>query len=209
MIRTLYTITVHNKLFDGAIDHECTPSNVNCWYKGDEYKKSLKLASEYSDNDVIKVCKSGISRDFYQWSAVEYLDDNVIGCEIKIFDPLERFERIKNLAKRAHLFYIELAKHTHLYKYDLIAYIAGKREVLGECMRGDHFITVYRYASIAFGDFTAYEKEGYLWLPEKFEDYGIDPNELVTEIDTGTKFWKISSKTSQETRLLYEIFQNN
>lgn len=48
---------IRNKLFDGAVDRECMPSNVNCWYKGDEYKKSIKLASEYSDNDVIKVCK--------------------------------------------------------------------------------------------------------------------------------------------------------
>lgn len=50
MIRTLYTITVRNKLFDGAVDRECMPDNVNCWYKGDEYKKSMHLYEIFQNN---------------------------------------------------------------------------------------------------------------------------------------------------------------
>ena len=171
MSTVLYTVTSRDTLYDGCCDQEDLRFDADCWYEGDDREKSLKTAREVSD-DIIEICKHGISRDVYEWSAIEYEDDIVVGCEIKIFDPLDRFKRIKELAKRAHA-----------CKCNFISYIVGERELIGEFMRNNHWLDVYRYTDTAFGDFTAYDEEGNLWLPQTFDDYGTDPNEIVLAVD--------------------------
>ncbi len=51
---------------------------------------------------------------------------------------------------------------------------------------------LYRYTDTALGDFTAYEEEGNLWLPE----------------NDGVTFWQDWMTDDHEARLLYKIFQN-
>ena len=77
----------------------------------------------------------------------------------------------------------------HTCKCDLISYIVGTREQIGEFMRGNHVCYLYRYEDTVFGDFTAYEENGTLWLPENFCDYGIlKPDELMLAMDEGVTF---------------------
>lgn len=200
MSHMLYTVTSRDTLFDGCCNQEDLRFDADCWYEGDDREKSLKTAREVSD-DVIEIGKHGISRDVYEWSAIEYEDDIAVNCEIKIFDPLDRFKRIKELAKRAYLF-------SH-HGYDLISYIVGERELIGEFMRNNHWLDVYRYTNTAFGDFTAYDEEGNLWLPHTFDDYGTNFNEIALAVDNVNKFWQDWQTDNPEARLLYKIFQNN
>lgn len=201
MSTVLYTVTSRDTLYNGYCDQEDLRFDADCWYEGSDRKKSLKTALEASD-DVIKICKHGISRNVYEWSAIEYEDEIAINCEIKIFDPLDRFKRIKELAKHAYLF--------SRYGYDLISYIVGERELIEEFMRNNHWLNMYRYTNTAFGDFTAYEEEGNLWLPENFCDYGIlNPDELMLAMGEGVTFWQDWQTDDPEARLIYKIFQNN
>lgn len=197
MSTVLYTVTSRDTLFDGYCDQEDLRFDADCWYKGDDREKSLRTAHEVSD-DEIRICRHGISRDVYEWSAIEYEDGIVIGCEIKIFDPLDRFKRIK-----------ELAKCAHARKCNFIPYIVGERELIGEFMRDGHRLDVYRYTDTAFGDFTACDEDGSIWLPENFDDYGTDPNEIALSVADGTKFWQDRQTDDSEARLLYKIFQDN
>lgn len=200
MSRIIYSVTSRETLFNGYCDQEDMRFDADCWYEGDDREKSLEIARKYSDDGVIEVGKHGISRDVYEWSEIEYEDDVVVGADIKVFDPLDRFKRIKELAKRAYLF----SRHG----YDLISYIVGERELLGKFMRNSQWLSVYRYKNTAFGNFTAYEEERNLWLPETFDDYGTNPNDIALAVD-GSKFWQDWQTTDPETRLLYKIFQNN
>ena len=210
MPRMLYEVCSRNILFDGANDIEDMRRDADYRYEGDDREKSLDLAQKYSD-DVIEVVRNGISRDVYQWNALEVEGNEIVGCEIKIFDPLDRFKGIKKIAKRAHLFNVEMAKFTRRYDYDLISYIVGKRELIGNgaCKRNDHWIDLYRYESLAFGDFTAYEVNGHLWLPEGFNDYGImSPDELLLAMNEGARFWMDWQVDDPEMKLIYRVFKN-
>lgn len=199
MSTVLYTVTSQETLFDGCCDQEDLRFDADCWYKGDDREKSIDLARRYSD-DVIEVRKRGISRDVYQWSALEIEDDVVIGCEIEIFDPLDRFKRTK-----------ELAKCAHACNRDLISYIVGKRELIvnGVFRYNDNWIDMYRYEDTAFGDFTAYEDNGCLWLPEGFNDYAImNPDVLLLAMAEGVTFWTDYQIDDPEMKLMYRIFKN-
>ena len=172
-----------------------------CWYKNDNRKESLKVARKYSDYDTIHVWRAGIMRNVYQWSALEIENDEVIGCEVKIFDPLNRFKRTKEIAKYARL------SSTH--GYDLISYFVGRHKIIGKFMHGIHDCYLYRYEDTAFGDFTAYEDDRGLWLPENFCDYGIlKPEELILAMDEGVTFWQDWQTNDRDERLFYKIFQN-
>lgn len=199
MPTTIYSVESRETLFDGIGDSEGSRMGADCRYKGDGREKSLELARNYSDDGAVEVCEGGISRDVYQWNAVEYSDDgDVIGCEVKIFDPLDKFEQIKDFAKCARL-----------HDRDLISYIVGERELIGEFNRGGRACGLYRYTDTAFGDFTAYEDEGGLWLPETFSDYAImAPDELMLMMNEGVTFWQDWQTDDPEARLLYKIFQN-
>ena len=118
----------------------------------------------------------------------------------------------KKIAKRAHLFNIEIAKYTRHYNYDLISYIVGKNELIGNgvCERNGHWIDLYRYETLAFGDFTAYKDNGHLWLPEGFNDYGIiNPDELQLAISEGVTFWTEHKIKDPEMKLMYRVFRNH
>lgn len=94
---------------------------------------------------------------------------------------------------------------------DLISYIVGTRELIGNgvCKYNDHWIDVYRYKTLAFGDFTAYEDNGHLWLPEDFNDYGImNPDELTLAMNEGVMFWTDYQIDDPEMKLMYRIFKN-
>lgn len=83
------------------------------------------------------------------------------------------------------------------------------RERIGGFTRGSHVCDLYRYTDTAFGDFTAYEEEGNLWIPENFSDYTIFTHaELMLAIDEGATFWQDWETDDPEARLLYKIFQN-
>ena len=211
MSRMLYRVTSSDNLFDGANDNIDLSKGPYYWYENDNRKESLETARKYSDADTIHVWRAGIMRNVYQWSALEIEGDEIIGCEVKIFDPLDRFKRIKKIAKRAHLYNIEIAKFTRHYDYDLISYIVGKRELIanGVQRHNNHWIDLYRYETLAFGDFTAYEDNGHLWLPEGFNDYGImNPDELILAMSEGVTFWTDRVTNNPDDRLLYKIFQN-
>lgn len=201
MSRMLYKVTSSNVLFNGTNNIMNMRKDLNYWYEGDDREKSLNLARKYSD-DVIKIYKNGISREVYQWSALELDDcDELVRCEVKIFDPLDRFERTKEIAKYAHLF----SRHG----YDLISYIVGKHRLIGKFMHGNHDCYLYRYENTAFGDFTAYKDNRGLWLPENFCDYGIlKPDELMLAMDEGVTFWQDWQTDDRDERLFYKIFQN-
>lgn len=206
-----YTVTSRDIIFNGENDFEDMRKDPFCWYESDNRKKSLEAARKYSNSDTIHVWRAGIMRNVYQWSALEIENDEIIGCEVKIFDPLDRFKRIKKIAERAHLFNVEIAKVTRHYDYDLISYIVGKRELIGNGVYeyNDHWIDLYRYKTLAFGDFTAYEDNGHLWLPENFTDYGImSPDELLLAMNEGVTFWTDRMTDNPDGRLLYKIFQN-
>lgn len=211
MSTVIYTVTSRNTIFNGESDIEDMRKDPLCWYESDNRKESLEVARKHSDVDTIHVWKAGVARNVYQWSALEIENDDVIDCEVKIFDSLDRFKRIKKIAKRAHLFNVEMAKFTRQYNYDLISYIVGKRELIGNgvCERNDHWIDLYRYETLAFGDFTAYEDNGHLWLPDNFTDYGImSPDELLLAMNEGDTFWQDSTTDNPDDRLLYKTFQN-
>lgn len=211
MSTVLYTITTQNKLFDGANDLMQLNRNEDCRYKGNNRKKSLELARRYADNDLIEVRKYGILHSAYKWSKIEYSNEHIISRETKIFDPLDRFERIKKIATRAHLFSVLIAKFKNNYDYDLISYIVGTRELIGNgvCKYNDHWIDLYRYKTSAFGDFTAYEDNGHLWLPEDFNDYGImNPDKLTLAMNEGVMFWTDYQIDDPEMKLMYRIFKN-
>ena len=202
MSHMLYDVTSREIIFKGDHDFENMCKDPFCWTECDDRDESLAIARKYSDNDTIHVWKAGIVRNVYQWSALEIEDDEVIGCEVKIFDPLNRFKKMREFAKCAHLF--------SRYGYDLISYIVGKRRLLSEFKRNDRWFNLYRYENTAFGDFTAYEEEGSLWLPETFSDYGImKPAELVLAMKEGVTFWQDWQTNDPEARLFYKIFQNN
>lgn len=198
MSTVIYSVTSRNTLFDGRYDLEDTHKDADCWYEGASREKSLGLARKYSD-DVIEISRGGISRDVYEWSEFEVENDEIVGCMVKIFDPLDRFKKIKNFAERARA-----------CNCDIISYIVGDRMWMGDFMRGDHVCDLYRYTNTALGDFTAYEEEGSLWLPETFSDYAImTPAELTLVMNEGVTFWQDWQTTDPEARLLYKIFQNN
>lgn len=198
MSTVLYTVNSREMLFNGKYDLEDLRKDADCWYEGDSREKSLELARKYSD-DVIEVRRDGISRDVYQWNEFEIEGDEIIGCMIKIFDPLDRFKTIKNFAERANA-----------CKCDVISYIVGDRNWMGDFERNGNVCDLYRYTDTAFGDFTAYEEEGNLWLPETFSDYAIlNPAELMLAVDEGVTFWQDWQTDNPEARLLYKIFQNN
>lgn len=199
MSRMLYKITSGNALFNGTDNITNMRKEPDRYrYEGDDREKSLDLARKYSD-DVIEIYKNGISREVYQWSALELNDcDEIVGYEVKIFDPLDRFKKIKKFAELAHS-----------GKCDIISYIVGDCEWMGDFMRGDRVCGLYRYTDTALGDFTAYEEEGALWLPENFSDYAIlNPDELMLAMDEGVTFWQDWETDDPEARLLYKIFQN-
>ena len=199
MSRMLYGVTGREIVFNGERDFENMNKAPFYWAECDDRDESLAIARKYSDDDKIYVWGAGILRNVYQWSALEIEDDEVIGCEVKIFDPLDRFESTKEIAKRAHA-----------CNCNLISYIIGKRRLLSEFKRNGHWLDLYRYEDTAFGDFTAYEEEGSLWLPETFSDYAImKPAELVTAMEEGATFWQDWQTADPEASLLYEIFQNN
>ena len=203
MSHVLYRVTSNDVLFNGNNNIVNRHKDLNYWYEGDDRKKSLDLVRKYSD-DVIEIYKNGISRDVYRWSAVELDDcDELVGYELKIFDPLDRFKLTKKIAKYAHLFSGN--------GYDLISYIVGTRELIGNgvCKYNDHWIDLYRYKDSAFGDFTAYEDNGHLWLPEDFKDYGImNPDELTLAMNEGVMFWTDYQIDDPELKLMYRTFQN-
>lgn len=201
MSTVLYKVTSHELLFNGKRNIKNMHKDSDYWYEGDDRNKSLDLARKYSD-DVIKIYKNGISRDVYQWSALEFNDcDEIVGCEFKTFDPLDRFKRTKKIAKYAHLF--------SSHGYDLISYIVGKHKLIGKFMHGNHDCYLYRYEDTAFGDFTAYKDNRGLWLPENFCDYGIlKPDELMLAMDEGVTFWQDWQTNDRDERLFYKIFQN-
>lgn len=197
MSNALYAVDSRETLFDGKYDIENTRKEADCRYEGDDREKSLDIARKYSDG-VIEVSRGGISRDVCRWSEFEIENDEIAGCMVKIFDPLNRFKKIKRLAELSHA-----------CNCDIISYIVGDRERIGDFMRGNHVCGLYRYTGTAFGDFTAYEEEGSLWLPENFSDYAIlKPAELMLAIDEGVTFWQDWETDDPEARLLYKIFQN-
>lgn len=197
MSHVLYAVNSRETLFDGKYDIEGMRKEADCWYEGDDREKSLDIARKYSD-DVIEVGRGGISRDVYQWNEFEIENDEIIGCMVKIFDPLDRFKKIKKFAELSHA-----------CNCDVISYIVGDREWMGDFMRGNHVCDLYRYTDTALGDFTAYEEEGNLWLPENFSDYAIlKPAELMGAIEEGAAFWQDWETDDPESRLLYKIFQN-
>lgn len=198
MSNVLYTVTSRKILFNGTHNVENMHKNSDCWYEGNDREKALKIAREYSD-DAIEVCKDGISRDVYQWNAIEFENDVPTGYSIKTFDPLDRFETFKNFAIRARD-----------CNCNVISYIVGDREWIGDFERDGHVCDLYRYTGTAFGDFTAYREDGNLWLPENFSDYAIlKPDELMLAMDEGVMFWQDWQTDDPETRLFYKIFQNN
>lgn len=198
MSTVLYTVTSRELLFDGKRNIEDMHKDSDCWYEGNDRKKSLKLAREYS-NDVIEVNRSGVLRDVYQWNAFEFENDVCTGCRIKIFDPLDQFKTFKKFAIRARD-----------HDCNVLLYIVGDREWMGNFTLNGHVCDLYRYTDTAFGDFTAYREEGNLWLPEAFSDYAIlNPTELMLAMDEGVTFWQDQQTDDPEARLFYKIFQNN
>lgn len=148
MSHMLYGVSSKEIIFNGEHDFEDMRKDAFYWCESDDREESLKSARKYSDADTIHVWRSGIMRNVYQWSAIEIEDDDVIGCDVKIFDPLDRFKKIKIFAESAHT-----------CKCDLISYLVGTREQIGEFMRGNHVCYLYRYEDTVFGDFTAYEEK--------------------------------------------------
>lgn len=68
---------------------------------------------------------------------------------------------------------------------------------------------MYRYETLAFGDFTAYEDNGRLWLPENFNDCGImNPDELTLAMNEGVMFWTDYQIDDPEMKPMYRIFKN-
>lgn len=198
MSTALYTVTSRKMMFDGKRDLVELNDDTNYWYEGTDREKSLELAREYC-NDTVLVFEDGISRDVYQWNAFEFENGVYTVCSIKIFDPLNRFKTLKNFAKRARA-----------CSCDIISYIVGDREWLGNFTHNSDECGLYRYTGTAFGDFTAYREEGKLWLPEAFSDYAIlKPDELMLAMDEGVTFWQDWQTDDPEARLFYEIFQNN
>lgn len=198
MSTALYSVTSRKMIFNGNRNIEELNSGTDYWYEGNDREKSLELARKYS-NDTVLILKNGISRDVYQWNEFEIENNEVVGCMVKIFDPLNRFKTLKNFAKRARA-----------CGCDIISYIVGDREWMGDFMRDNNKCDLYRYTGTAFGDFTAYREEGNLWLPEAFRDYTITtPNELTLMMNEGVTFWQDRQTNDPEARLLYKIFQNN
>lgn len=199
MPRMLYTVTSHDTIFNGEDDFEDMRKDPFCWYESDNRKESLETAHKYSDADTIHVWKTEIARNVYWWSALEIENDEAISREVKTFDPLDRFKKIKIFTESART-----------RKCDLIPYIIGTRELIGKFMHGnDGYYYLYRYEGTAFGDFTAYEDDRGLWLPENFCDYGIlKPDELMLAMDEGVTFWQDWQTDDPEERLFYKIFQN-
>lgn len=196
MSHMLYEVSGRETVFNGEHDFEDMRKDAFYWDESDDREESLKRARKYSDADTIHVWRFGIMRNVYQWSAIEIEDENVIGCEVKIFDPLDRFKKIKAFAENAHT-----------CKCDLISYLVGTREQIGEFKRGNHVCYLYRYEDTAFGDFTAYEENGNLWLPENFCDYGImNPEELMLAVREGVNFWNDLEVEDPEMKLMYRIF---
>lgn len=199
MSHMLYGVSSREIIFNGEYDFEDMRKDAFYWYESDDLEESLKSAREYSDADTIHVWRSGIMRNVYQWSAIEIEDDEVIGCEIKIFDPLDRFKKIKTFAESAHT-----------CKCDLISYLVGTREQIGEFIRRNHVCYLYRYEDTVFGDFTAYEENGNLLLPENFCDYGImNPGELMQAVCVGVDFWNDLKVEDPEMKLIYRVFNGN
>ena len=190
MPRMLYTVTSRDTVFNGENDFEDMRKDPFCWYESDNRKESLEAARKYSDADAIHVWRAGIM--------LEIENDEVISCEVKIFDPLDRFKKIKIFTESART-----------CKCDLIPYLIGTRELTGKFMHGNNGYYLYRYEDTAFGDFTAYEDDRGLWLPENFCDYGIlKPDELMLAMDEGVTCWQDWQTDDPEERLLYKIFQN-
>lgn len=199
MSHMLYGVAGRETIFNGEYDFEDMRRDAFCWDESDDREESLKIARKYSNADTIHVLRSGIMRNVYQWSAIEIEDDDVIECEVKIFDPLDRFKKIKIFAERAHT-----------CKCDLISYLVGTREQIGEFMRGNHVCYLYRYKDTVFGDFTAYEENGNLLLPENFCDYGImNPGELMLAVCEGVDFWNDLEVEDPEMKLMYRVFNGN
>lgn len=199
MSRMLYGVASREIIFNGEHDFEDMRKDAFYWYESDDREESLKFARKYSDADTVHVWRAGIMRNVYQWSAIEIEDDEVIGCDIKIFDPLDRFKKIKTFAESAHT-----------CKCDLISYLVGTREQIGEFKRGNHVCYLYRYEDTVFGDFTAYEENGNLWLPENFCDYGImNPGELMQAVCEGVDFWNDLEVEDPEMKLMYRVFNGN
>ena len=198
MSTMLYGICSRELIFKGKYDAENLNKDAFYWYEGNDREESLEIARKYSDDDTINVWKVGIVRNVYQWNAFEIEDDEIINCKIKIFDPLDRFKWLKTFATSAYK-----------CKCDLISYIIGEREFIGEFMRGNHVCALYRYEDTAFGDFTAYEEEGRLWLPKHFCDYDImSVSDLMLTKGECTEFWQDWEIEDPEMKLLYQIFQN-
>lgn len=199
MSHMLYGVSSRETVFNGEYDFEDMRKDAFCWDESDDREESLKIARKYSDAETIHVWRSGIMRNVYQWSAIEIEDDEVIECEVKIFDPLDRFKKIKTFAESAHT-----------CKCDLISYLVGTREQIGEFKRGNHVCYLYRYEDTVFGDFTAYEENGNLLLPENFCDYGImNPGELMLAVCEGVDFWNDLEVEDPEMKLMYRVFNGN
>ena len=199
MSHMLYGVSSREIVFNGEHDFEDMRKDAFYWDESDDREESLKSARKYSDSDTIHVWRSGIMRNVYQWSAIELENDEVIGCEVKIFDPLDRFKKIKTFAESAHT-----------CKCDLISYLVGTREQIGEFKRGNHVCYLYRYKDTVFGDFTAYEENRNLWLPENFCDYGImNPEELMLAVREGVNFWNDLEVEDPEMKVMYRVFNGN
>lgn len=199
MSHMLYGVSSRETIFNGEHDFEDMRKDPFYWDESDDREESLKSARKYSDTDTIHVWRSGIMRNVYQWSAIEIENDEVIGCEVKIFDPLDRFKKIKTFAESAHT-----------RKCDLISYLVGTREQIGEFKRGNHVCYLYRYEDTVFGDFTAYEENRKLWLPENFCDYGImNPEELMLAVREGVNFWNDLEVEDPEMKVMYRVFNGN
>ena len=199
MSHMLYGVCSREIIFNGEHDLENMRKDAFYWHEGNDREKSLEIARTYSDDDTIYIWETGISRNVYQWNAFEIDGDDIIGCEIKIFDPLDRFNRIRGAAKCARA-----------CNCNIISYIVGERMLLSEFKCNGRWYYLYRYTNTAFGNFTAYEEEGKLWLPEAFSDYAIlKPAELILAMDEGATFWQDWQTTDPEACLLYKIFQNN
>ena len=198
MSTVLYSVTSRNIMFDGKHDLDELNRVANCWYEGTDREKSLKLAQEYS-NDTVLVFEGGISREVYQWNTFEFENDVCTGYRTKTLDPLKQFKTLKKLAMRARA-----------HDCNVLLYITGDREWMGNFTLNGHACDLYRYTDTAFGDFTAYREEGKLWLPETFSDYAIlKPAELMLAMDEGVTFWQDWQTDDPEARLFYKIFQNN
>lgn len=85
MSTVIYSVYSRETLFNGYCDQEDTRFDADCWYENTEREKSLEIARKHSDDDVIEVNRHGISRNVYEWNALEYEDNVVVGAEIKIF----------------------------------------------------------------------------------------------------------------------------